>query len=529
MRTVYACGFEVTVAGGETPPHAFERLWEMTTRWVSDLYKSEHNKEFKIETSRREVAPIPGHVIQAHRESLNVCELISLEWRYPDRADDSVLRRLSMQLARNGKKMEVALQVRLASLQPILKPLEYKVVRPALIDRILESFPCFIGTQRLPTHHTVLDRLDVPNFVEETLIAPQRWLPVVLISPQQGEQDYLVDPAEMQKSLLGHAQVVALRDLAAGYQFTDAVGRKELSCYLGAVRLYWPGFAKSSPPEDHPLYMGDSIRWHAENRQPLSKHLFRMLVGVSGFRFSQSSLVRLVRETIDQDKQQRVQQMLANLQSSDETNEILKELERAWEENDQLKQEREQVRVQMAELSEKMETLQQAQTNEVRRPPPTPRATPRQIEQRSSAFVTVAEAVRKAKGDFEATVVFLDSAVESAKDSPYQWPQRVFDALKALHELTQTWQQYGKLGVDWHTALDARGFDSSAFISVTAKGKFGKDYTFTYEGASHLFENHITLGAKSADTCISIHWIRDEQNRKIVVGWCGRHLRNTMS
>ena len=34
----------------------------------------------------------------------------------------------------------------------------------------------------------------------------------------------------------------------AGRSWTDALGVKELSCYNGAVRLYWPGFTRKSKP-----------------------------------------------------------------------------------------------------------------------------------------------------------------------------------------------------------------------------------------------------------------------------------------
>ena len=69
----------------------------------------------------------------------------------------------------------------------------------------------------------------------------------------------------------------------------------------------------------------------------------------------------------------------------------------------------------------------------------------------------------------------------------------------------------------------------SNFISRTAKGKWGDDYSFMYKGKSQLFEWHVTLGAGSADTCASIHFLPDEVEGKLVIGHVGKHLTNTSS
>ena len=100
---------------------------------------------------------------------------------------------------------------------------------------------------------------------------------------------------------------------------------------------------------------------------------------------------------------------------------------------------------------------------------------------------------------------------------------------QALDELTHLWQTKGSIGTGWYDALKPRGFDYAEFISPMAKGKYGDEYTFRYEGQPVLCENHVTIGAKSAATCISIHWHRDEARKRLVIAWCGKHLSNTQS
>ncbi len=529
MRTVYACVFDVAVAAAESPAQGLERLWALAAQWVEELYRQDWQAPCTVTHDGIATAPRPKHALKGTREQTGVCELISLDWSYPDRLDEGLRWVIALNLARNGKRLEVSLAVRILSTQPIVKPLTYAVERPALIDRILTGFSCFVGKTPIPLRPRELDREAIPFFVEDALCAADRWLPIVLISAEQSTHDYLLDPAELQRGLLGHAMVATLRDHQAGFALTDCLGRKELSCYLGAVRVYWPGFHRAAKPDEHPLYLADSIRWHADNKQPLGQHLFRMLVGVSGFRFSNAPTARLVRDFLDQEKQARFQHLVANSKSADEVHAILQELERAWDENKLVKQERDEARAQVGELTGELESYRVALATAYRQPAAKPSAAGEPARPAPPNLASVLHALRQAQNDFAATLLFLPSALEAAAASPYQWPEKVYALFAALDELTRLWQQQGRIGAGWHQALKTKGFDYKENISPTARGKFGHEYTFAYEGQSLRFEHHVTLGAKSADTCISIHWHRDEGRKLLVIGWCGRHLANTQS
>ncbi len=220
--------------------------------------------------------------------------------------------------------------------------------------------------------------------------------------------------------------------------------------------------------------------------------------------------------------------MIKNSKALEEAGQILTELERAWDDIEQLKLERDEARNQAAELSRELESYKEALIDykgsrnngtpgDSHAPPP------------RSPLTAVGEAATRAAADFCGTLIFLPSGLESALQSPYRWPDRVYSLFRALDELTRRWQQSGSIGTGWHAALKPKGFDYAEFISPTAKGKFGEEYTFQYEGNPVLFEHHVTIGARSADTCISVHWFRDEAKKRLVIGWCGRHLSNTQS
>jgi hypothetical protein len=531
MRTVYACVLDVAVRSPETASQGFARLWTTATEWVEMLYMEQWRTPCRVVANEPRIAPLPHHAISAQRDGVSgVCELASLEWSYPDDQDAGLQWTIAAQFARNGSKLEASVAIRIVSTYPIAKPLSYTLKRPSLVDKILQHFTCSIGKSPIPLKSRELERFDIDLFVDEVLCSPDRWLPIVAISPQQGTRDYLIDPVELQQTLLGHAQVVSFKDVFAGRAWTDALGVKELSCYLGAVRLYWPGFTRKAKPPEHPLFMADSIRFHTEQHQPLGQHLFRTLVAVSGFRFSNPPVARLVREAIDGFKQARFHELLKNAKAHEESGQILQELERAWDQIKVLQQERDEIRNQVAELSRELEAQKEAwQGYRGQRPGvpgqdgPPPSSLPR------APVRTVVEAVERACADFTLTLIFLPDALESARQSPYRGAEKVYALFHALDEVTRLWQQKGSLGTGWHDALKPKGFDYAEFISPTAKGKYGIEYTFRYEGEPILFQHHVTIGARSPDTCISIHWHRDEERKRLVIGWCGKHLSNTQS
>ena len=528
MRTVYACVLDVALPAKETPAQTFSRLWELANQWIETTYLETWNVTCRVEPNQPKVVPLPCHGVQAQREGVaGVCELASLEWSYPDAQDAGLQWILSSQFARNGPRIEASVAIRIASTHPIAKPLSYTLKRPGIVDKLLQNFTCSIGKSPIPLKVLELDRDHAGMFVEDALCAKERWLPVVAVSPQQSLRDYLIDPHELQQTLLGHAQVVALKDVSSGYAWTEALTVKELSCYNGAVRLYWPGFSRKTRPSDHPLYMADSIRWHIEQQQPLGPHLFRTLVGVSGFRFSNQPVARMVREAIEGDRHERFHSMLKNAKAHEESGQIMKELERAWDEIEELKLERDAARNQVSELTRELESQKQAWGVYKGQKPVAAAAPDTQIER--PPVRSVAEAIERAQADFPATLIVLESAVESARQSPYRQPDKVYRLFHALDELTRQWQEAGSIGSGWHQALKPKGFEYAEFISPTAKGKYDDEYTFRYEGQPILFQHHVTIGARSADTCISIHWHRDEARKRLVIGWCGKHLSNTQS
>lgn len=72
-----------------------------------------------------------------------------------------------------------------------------------------------------------------------------------------------------------------------------------------------------------------------------------------------------------------------------------------------------------------------------------------------------------------------------------------------------------------------RGFEYKDDISATSRGKWGDEYTAKYNGQTIDVSPHITIGAKQADTCLSVHMYWDKESKKVVIAHVGRHKTNT--
>ena len=146
-------------------------------------------------------------------------------------------------------------------------------------------------------------------------------------------------------------------------------------------------------------------------------------------------------------------------------------------------------------------------------------------------YRSVFDILRKNKNQFQ-NILFLDSAIDSAMSCPYKDTSKIGKLISDLNEFVPQWKESkcnSDLGIDPAVYLKNRGWGkrNSSHISDTAKGKYGDEYTFTYKGNKVLFGSHITVGKRNANTCLSLHYIFDQDEEKIVIAHLGRHLPNT--
>ncbi|PYC46319.1 hypothetical protein DI396_16100 [Litorivita pollutaquae] len=348
------------------------------------------------------------------------------------------------------------------------------------------------------------------------LTSDLRKLPVVLLSPYAHGELNQIDPAKLARNLAGVAVVVCVEDPELTWDFANEVGR-QLSCFNGATRIYWPGFSKASDPRSHRLFFGSWIE--QVGSVAAARAIERAIFAVAAFRYvPDKRIANLIRSTEAAERQKLLDQ---KREAGDEF----------WDDYQQAVDQLKEAEEQVADLEAENANLRANQQVFFAAGPEVPEEIAHTDATEQLAFSSVAEAVEAAAIRCKKLEI-LDTAMSAAAESPFQRPYDIFRALIDLDEIVDAWSKNrddNGSGGDLLQHLRDRGWGkrSSMHISDTTRGKYRSHYEFVYQGKKQLFEPHITIGAGDANACSSIHFIFDQERLKMVVGYVGRHLPNT--
>jgi len=444
-----------------------------------------------------------------------------VSWSYPGETDGNLLWNSRCEVSKFGGLTEFSFQLLLESTQFYIAPVEFKLQRPRLIATLLREFVCTHGDERLSTEPRSLSAQGVAEFVKTHLLSRSRRLPIVMVSRTALSDKWLVDPAELADRLAGIAEVYVLDDKWAGYALSDEVG-KIYSCYNGAVRLYWPDFDPEASPYS-PVYTPDRVR---DLGGRLVEIIFRQLAAISAFRFVPGPVTVDALDFLGEQKRKELESIKKAAQERGDYEQFVQ----MWEkENAQLKKNLVQLKEENADLRAGLQLSQdnlramwraQEEVEGIGIAEPAPEEEAESNE----------EAVRITQSNFSETLVFLESALTSAQDSPYKQPKRVAQALLAMHEVCQEWRKSRRENVAIGLLEDrfkAKGFTYKPKESMTSTGKWAGEYEATYRGRKVSIEQHLALGKGGPDTCLRIHFYTDAEEGKYVIAHVGRHKTNT--
>jgi hypothetical protein len=521
MRTIYAIQLQITPSDNQSATDVFADLVSRIGRWVDGKYQRAWNTSVAMPTDGSTIEPLQGHALGAVSRVTHDAGLFTLDWTHPADGDPSTAWVTNCIVGRSGEVVQIAVLLRISTTRTVLRPVRFDLGRPRLVTDLLEDYRTLIDGWPVPTEPERLESPRVQPYVEEVLLNPARNLPVILVSPDAWDGKLFVDPAQLFQRVRGFAHVTVLADERAAFKLTDVV-EKPLSCYCGAVRVYWPGFTLNDNRFQHKLFSAQSIQFHEQEGLPLGDHLFRVFSAVASYRYTEGAAIRNARQAFADLERKKVDELREQIKAGSVEKENLEiQLLEALEKIDKLTDELDQVKANLAAQQAAWAEVQQAMATADSGPAEAP-------TEEKVRFSSVLDAVEQAKRDFSGPLVFLDSALESAKDSPYKDPERVYELFRALALVAEEWRKNkGSLGQSWNHALSALGFDLRDQVSMTSRGKYGDQYRFVYKGQRRLFEKHITIGAKQADKCLSVHWYRDDDDLVLAIGHCGRHLSNT--
>jgi hypothetical protein len=519
MRTVYATALEV---GAQSDVSA---SLEYIGRWIQDWYLRQRLSIDVLDglgSGGLTVSPAEGHQLSIrHHISKEFPDekLIDLRWAYPDQYDKGLGWVVALSMLRQGDGLLLSLEVAVTGLQLVIAPASIKLGSPRVIRDIARlrsvrhgDYPYNLTPELVGAEHVEL-------LVSE-LTSSTRPHPIVLVSRRVQDDMPLANSTELAERLAGVAKVYELADKWAAFSLTEEVG-KPLSCYGGAIRLFWPGFNDQDDAFRHPLWMPWQFKDADVTERSLS-HLCSMIFDAAAFRHVEPVSISRLRVTAEREAREAAR--TSGARSEDELLDDLIEMEQKLKAielaNAELLLDNKTLRENAAALVAHTVWSDKASASQGQ----TQGANPESLVPRS-----VEEAVRLAESTSR-NLRFLPSAHSSASDSPYRQPERVQEALAALDEVASIWASSvtsGKAGGSVRQLFKERGFDYADDVSQTSKGKWGSEYIATHKGQKLDISPHITLGGKQPDTCISIHWAWDKDEKVALVAHVGRHKTNT--
>lgn len=519
MRTVYATVLEIA------DPAEVSVALNQIGQWIRDWYLRQRLAVDVLEslgTGDLTITPAEGHQLSirhhASREAPDE-QLVDLHWAYPDQYDKSLGWVIALSLLRQGQGLQLSMDVAVSGLRHVVAPASIKLGSP----RVIRDIARLRSVRHAGHPYSVTPELVGAEHVEllvSELCDAKRPHPIVLMSRRVQDDMPLANSSELSERLAGVAKVYEMADKWAAFRLTEEIG-KTLSCYAGAVRLYWPGFNDQEDPFKHPVWMPWQFKDADATERSLGQ-LCGMVFEAAAFRHVEPLAISRVRAMAEREAREAARN--SGAKSEDELLADLIEMEAklkaAEAANTELQKDNKTLRENAAALVAHTAWKDKVPASQL--PAPAAPAEPVVAE-------SVEEAVRRAEAASK-HLRFLPSAHESASASPYRQPERVQEALAALEEVASIWAETigtSKAGGSVRQLFKARGFDYADDISQTSKGKWGSEYTATYKGQEVDISPHITLGAKQADTCLSIHWAWHKDEKVAVVAHVGRHKTNT--
>ena len=145
-----------------------------------------------------------------------------------------------------------------------LEPKTYEFSSPSIVRTVLREIPILDAGVRLAPEPNLIGASSVGELVD-LLEAPERRLPVVLVTPRKDTGAVTLNTRALARELAGLAHVWVLSMDRASWELSSRI-TPSLSAWDGAVRLYFPGFTLSDDPFRHRLWLGSRTGDHLTPR-----------------------------------------------------------------------------------------------------------------------------------------------------------------------------------------------------------------------------------------------------------------------
>jgi hypothetical protein len=384
----------------------------------------------------------------------------------------------------------------------IIRPNWTEVTRPSLVWRLVDKFPAYEG-YKLGIKSVLVRSKDVKSLVSG-IFDKKRNLPIVCISSKNVIDKPIANDGKVASLLAGIAHTCTINKFGT-FELAEQIG-KSLSCYNGAVRIYWP-IGNSDPASVH------------------HKIWFPQDVFEVGDRFPQEVLKEIARFSVGRTlpitfEDVKMREALSKIRAAGKDSAELEAVVRLYEdEKAALQLTCEEKDEQIRGLTIKLSALEYALAN---------KKGPANVEE--AAFVepkTVEEAVARFKelySDSQA-VMITSKAEDMAKSCPYENPTQLYRALEWLATRYHAARTNNARIQDLdENCMNEIGMHYKGKQSSVTMGQFREDYFTKIDGRNIPLEEHIRKGtSKDPRQTVSIAFYYDEDTKKVIIGFIGQH------
>ena len=507
MKSIYHSSFAIGTADKKP---SLDEVLKVIDSWASRRTNSCLNFSQMGEETRTTFEDTSLDVLKLSKDGTS---LVSLILKHDDREDKEFKWGTSVCLKDQANApQKISITVSNGWSGMALRPdIDYKFSRPAIVPMLVDAFNCH-NFKQLKNQPEILTRDNVKDLVD-ALYSKHRTLPIVLVTCDMNTERPIVNAAEIAKSIVGLAHVYVCQDKLVPFKIENSIG-KSMSCYGGAVRIYWPINEKGTDPRFHPIITPQRLK---EREGFRAKYLQIELLE----KLAKESISRVAEVSPEEIQEMRLRLKAEVLTGQNDYQELA---ELYAQDNERLNKDNEMLKKSEADLQSKIQTLE-AKIVGLQSTLENKQVKDEDEALTDTSFRTVKDAVKRVQEIYsEDQLVIMGRAQKGARECLYQHPEEVF---KALEWLATTYRntRKGELKGDLiQSCTNQTGLHYQPHQSKTTMGQFENEYYVEYNGGKIPLREHLRKGSsKDPRYSLSIAFFYDHAKEKVVVGFIGRH------
>ena len=506
MRTVAQYAFESAAADDVATIRLFDKARQTVTNWL--------DKKGALNAAPEKIVLKDGRQADYFHRQVSIKEGDTDLWFIMEPLLGGYFE-TTIQLGRKENRVIAACGLTVGYAGNFVAPVFFNARCPKVIRDLL-ALDCewYVGQTVIPKGPFCFSSEEEGRSLVDLLLSPTRNLPIITITHAGG---VLLHPDVVNKmfaDLAGLALVAEVQDTASRILTRD-LGR-ELSCFNGGIRIYWPHLSLSSDPRDHPLWTSErllkGVTGTALASQRIRTTIRNRLFAISAYAIHPSMFfdaIDFLNSQYERESQIRKAVEKADLKELLEVyvkdnNDLIKQLADEKSNNQLLRQDLYRLQHSRAWSSSEDEVLPDTED------PPT----------------TVSEAVERSRKIHAMEITFGSDVERGVKSlAPDAGPpSKVFEYLDYLAEMAKALRA-GPLGDSQFNWLRQWGVKVSSESETVVNSKDETARRTWNDGrGQRVFETHLKPSdATSPDRCVRIYYAWDEASEKVIVGWVGRH------